>query len=553
MLDYIKKFEELPDGIKARMSSTKVMMAIDDLEKRYRIDLAPIVIKVLVKDITINSLDGFFSKELNIDHVEAGKLVQELKQNVFNEAADWLGLAFNVTQAPPRKPRIEPESKEAIMGKGVNFFLYPEDEEDIKSLAQKAGELQKINSNNLITEQIEEISKKVNINFGSEALLIRFKNILRTFLKGVRDSIETKQAMMKAFEEGGLGFDFESADKVLIVAKGVKEGQAIQIPSMRSPRLRVPEDDNQKKEIIINEDKKQEEYLSSLKKIGARDVEYDLKKSLEAKKELAEKKSPEKLEGDIHEDEIEDIEFEVPDSKEDKYKPTAKNVDLSQVLADMDKSEVPSTGSPSASSGQVSSVGSGEGDSKIAPEVETKLKEKEASLRNTEKKILPSSGPVPSIRPGQKETVINNKPKILLDAPRINKPSKKFRTPTQVGGKKMISDVTFEPKALDPINELRYLDLVTFRRYGPDAETRVNKIRDKIKLLEEENYTRRIDGIRAWRTSPVNNLYIKLGHESISKTMPINAIIEEREKKHEDFLSQDEFDAIMDLNREIRY
>jgi len=120
-------------------------------------------------------------------------------------------------------------------------------------------------------------------------------------------------------------------------------------------------------------------------------------------------------------------------------------------------------------------------------------------------------------------------------------------------GKIKMDDVKFKPKVMSPIDELRYMDLISFRRLSQDVREITKKIKEKIKLLEEDSYAKRSSGIRAWRMSPVNKLYLDIGKISISKNKAINAIIEERKLNHQEHLNVKEFKAITDLNRDLRF
>ena len=67
------------------------------------------------------------------------------------------------------------------------------------------------------------------------------------------------------------------------------------------------------------------------------------------------------------------------------------------------------------------------------------------------------------------------------------------------------------------VDELRYMDLIGFRRLCKTPEDIVSKVKEKINLLEEENYAKRLDGIKAWRQNSVNKIYLEIGHESINQ------------------------------------
>jgi hypothetical protein len=116
-----------------------------------------------------------------------------------------------------------------------------------------------------------------------------------------------------------------------------------------------------------------------------------------------------------------------------------------------------------------------------------------------------------------------------------------------------MDDVKYVPKLTGPVDELKELNLEDFRRLGPDAEVRTKKIQDKVSFLEQDNYSQRLDGIKAWRQSPVNKLYLSMGQDSITQNQSINAIIKARMNEGSQVLSQEEFNAIMELNKNLRF
>ena len=127
------------------------------------------------------------------------------------------------------------------------------------------------------------------------------------------------------------------------------------------------------------------------------------------------------------------------------------------------------------------------------------------------------------------------------------------RTAAVVGNKKRMEDVRSAPIIMSPIDELAYMDLVNFRRLDPDPNKRVAKIEEKIALLEKEGIDKKIEGIRVWRLNPVSKTYLAIGQESIGSGKSIADIIKERKDQGLNYLSQEEFDAVMDLNNNLRF
>ena len=75
----------------------------------------------------------------------------------------------------------------------------------------------------------------------------------------------------------------------------------------------------------------------------------------------------------------------------------------------------------------------------------------------------------------------------------------------------------------------------------------------KIALLEKDSVTKKAQGIEAWRNSEVYRLYLDLGEESLKLAKNISAIIQDRLNNNQDTLSAEEFAAISDLNKNLRF
>ncbi len=484
MLEYLQKYNNLPKDLRDKIGAPAVISAIDDLEKKYGAGLAPLIMKVMTKELDFDAKT--FSQELNLDISKANSLMEDLKNFVFKNVLDYLGLnakkanranleikkqeeeelvpyeehlplAVNQKPAETKKmPEEKPNVQTATVlkpetPKSSNFFFSVEDEEEVKELAKKIETIN--NTNDIVEENVQKILKIIDVNFGSELLRERFKQIVRIYLKGIRNRIDTKASLMKSFEAGGLSFDETSTEAVLNAAEKFKNsGNNIQ--TEKPKKMILPEDGGD---------------LNNLKDIGMRDVEIDLnsKKITDMPKEEKEEPRTEEKKEPI-------------DKKEDK------------------------------------------------PKTKPELKKEEKKIPETQKPT-----PVPVFKP------LNTVPE---------------------GGKIKMEDIKYVPRkaaesrVMSPIDELRNFDLVNFRRLAFEDPFRViEKIKEKIKLLEDESYSKKIEGIKAWRMSPVNKLYLAIGEESILRNEPIDVVIEERKVKGEEYLNSREFEAIMDLNKDLRF
>lgn len=472
MFDYFQKYNNLPKDLRDKVGSADVVKAIGEIEKKFGVDLAVLVMKIMVKEVLYKNLENELATQFNLDFAHARELAGEMKEKIFKNVSDYLikeeaarpvvlkqniplvspkiAVPLAPTKAASESPKVferqwiasKPEVKTS------SFFFSAEDEEEVKKLAKKIDNTGQVEAQEDIEKRVGQVISETDINFGSEALSGRFKDIIRTYVKGIRNKVETRQALLKPIQAGGLGFDNDSVENVLNISS--KFLSFTKIPSQLPP-----------KKFILPEDKVDRNKLESLKKLGARDLEYDFSKMKPKEKE--EEKKAEKPEAYI-------------------------KLDLSHELP--------------------------------AP------------------KIMPIQ-PSKKIEPAKIETEVRNK----ID----------FRPLAPVSGKIKMEDVKQIPRAMGPIDELRYMDLINFHRLGKDPVAAANKIKEKIKLLEEEDYVKKVEAVRAWRQSPINKLYLAMGEASISQGKPVDVIIEERKSAKEDYLGTQEFEAVMDLNKSIRF
>lgn len=463
MFDYLQKFNNLPKELREKVSSSAVMSVMGELEKAYGVDLAVTVMKVMVKDININNLDKYFSQEMKLDPLKSSQLTEDMKVGVFKDVAGYLGMV-----GAPQSSFAGKAAKQM----SSSFFFDVEDEEEARGFAREEDEKKKELLGIDLESRINETVREANINFGSEEMSNRFKSILTTYIRGVRDRIETKQTLIKSFESGGMGFDNDSADQVLKIAE-TKKTAKFDPSAMPAPKkIVLPEDKTPKTQTVI------------------RDVDYDF--SALAKKQV---------------------------------KQPSKEADF----LDTDHELAPPTPS-------LSVVVEKKGERVTAPEA--------VKINNFSPiKEEPKEEKKPEVRNVLKELGIENSPSVTMAK----------RTPVETSRKPRLDDVKVVPKITNPIDELRYMSLIAFRRLNNDPILAAKKIKDKIKFLEEDGYGKKLEGVKAWRESPVYKSYLEIGNSSINTNQPINVIIDNIRAGQGDCLSKEELAAVMNLNKELRF
>ena len=138
----------------------------------------------------------------------------------------------------------------------------------------------------------------------------------------------------------------------------------------------------------------------------------------------------------------------------------------------------------------------------------------------------------------------------------VFKPELTFRPiirPQQVQPTKpLVEEIKVKPRVYGPIEELKTLTLVDWRRWG-SAKEAVLKIEDKINLLAEESLVKKSEGIKAWKNSEINNLYLDIGAESIDQGKSVTEIIFQRQQKKVPTLTEEEFNSVIELNQKLRF
>jgi hypothetical protein len=506
MISYLEKYTQLPDDVKQGVSTPEVVQAIEELENKYDVTLATVVMRVMVKDISLVDLPKFFAFEYDMDPREAEKLVDEMQERVFNNVGAHLGISIdpmikekNIETSPDPSPKAE-ETEKSKPIRSSNFFFSPEDEEEVKELAQKLKieevetEAEKQETEAQLSLKVDKIVDKANLNFSSEELHQRFRKIIFTYVKGVRNRIDTKQTMLKDVKVGGLGLNDMLISKALKIADEIKDADVIEAKESQVKEAeKIDKEEVKPLEPLINfgkkadnadkdKEKSQNSAIPEASPVAERDAPYDFK-ALQKKNETSGKET------------IKKFNFQ----------------EINRLQTKTNETPV----------------------SKVGEEKDTE----KPPLKSDAKDIL-------SIDLSAKKD----------KAPTAQRPNTPIavKRPLTIS-RSRIEDVKKMPKLSGPVDELRDLNLINFRRLNQDPAKALASIKEKLQFLEDDSYEKRLQGIKAWRQSAVNRLYLSIGQESIARKIGVEDIIEEQRKNNQETLSYGEFLAIMDFNRSIRF
>lgn len=369
-----------------------------------------------------------------------------------------------------------------------------------------------------INEFSSTLVREFGLSLPSEDLYSRLNNIMLTFLKGVRSKIDAKSALMKKVEFGGLGLTQEEADRVFKLA----EKRDIQKDSLVIRDLP-----------IVEEEVKNSSLDQAL-------IDQAVKEEISTAP-ILEKSSKEKLDKIIMAAEMNSV--PVYDLKKSLVEKT--DIDKESLLPKEEKQNIlPVT----------------ENRLKLEEKLEVKTgltqEETQAEIREPVQETIPV--------PAQEEVQTKISPIEEADLKKDLKGEQEnyvapttlnlnFKRPAPTSNKLRMEDIKPVAKAMSPIDELAFLDLVNFRRLSDNSDEAVLKIFNKIKLLEKDGYDKMVSGVKAWRQNEVNRLYVKIGQEALLKDLSLKEVIVERQKRNMPFLKVEEINAISKLNGRLSF
>lgn len=155
---------------------------------------------------------------------------------------------------------------------------------------------------------------------------------------------------------------------------------------------------------------------------------------------------------------------------------------------------------------------------------------------------------VPSAEPKYVPKV-PDKLRALIDAENPIFPLKTPAPPLQ----KKSSDIRPGMKLVGPIDELRTMSMVDFRRLSPDVSVRIQKIRSRIEVIAQDGPHEKIRAIQAFEQSDPVRLYRDVLKRSLIQQRSSDDLRADDKKAGKDYLEEDEILALRQFLTQIRY
>ena len=547
MFDYLQQFNKLPKDLRNKISQEEVMSKVSELEKKYQVDLAALVMKVMVKQVPYNNIALYLVGQKDLEEKQAENLSQELKAKVFSGVKDYLA-------GDSDKDSKNKEEDIKLLEKGTK----KEDPQDLINQITK-----KEDHNIKIDKAVENIIEKVGVSLSSSYLKDRLEMVLKTYIKGVRDKISTRSVLTRSGQEGGLSLDHSSIDKILKLADEYKKSQE---PKIEKPKPKVSEEAEKRDKLeALNDSYNLKESLKNKEDINSnhsKEASFDNKDS---EKETKQEKTQDSVQ---EEDKKEDLYKKLNIQKE--IAPPSPSTKLTEKDSSQDGTDRELSISKETATEKDSGVDNLEAKTKVGFEPQKQEDDKQNIKKEDIKKaksleVEPAENKDKTLKNNNLNTL---KEKDLVsgsvkqESQKLDKPqssstavnsNRSFAEPKVASGKQSMQDIRVSQRIMGPIDELRYFNLKNFRRLSDNPQEAFSKIREKIDLLSKESYEKRVEAISAWKENPLNKLYYQISKESLNKAKPINEVIEERKGNNMDYLSSEELKALVSFNRSYMF
>lgn len=409
--------------------------------------------------------------------------------------------------APEEPPPPPPESTKADLGLDT-----ANDAKEVKKLEEdlpkKIVAEEVVEAASAMDTAVNDAITETGVTLTDDDMRRRFRTLVTLYFRDLRDKLETKSKFSMPVASGGMGMDDAEAERVIgLLERRVTDFRTVSVGRAAEGKAKfVSEQATKHMQGIETVEKKEQEAL---------DKQY---------RGLLEKTG-------------------VPVPAETPRLVSPSLPKIVPVTSGMQKpsslAETPAS-APSAPPAPASATATPEPAPVpvvAPPQVATSAPTPPANLPVAPPPVVapaPVAAPAPAIKP------------VVVPSPvaAVAQPSGETR-PT-------VADVKFVPKLTGPIEELRQLMMKDFRKLSKEPREATLKIKDKIDLLEDQGFEQKTLGIKAWQESEVNKLYLDTLRQSL-EGKPVIEVIAERELAGQPSLNKAEFDAIMELNRKLRF
>lgn len=589
--DILQKFELLPLEKKKFLSSPMVLVALEEIELKYQLKLALVLMELVIDDNYSNNLPALLEQKLSLTSVVASSLAQDLRSKILDEyqkikienekKAEFVGTSqsdniSSIRQSFNKESQVTnilmPPPPMVIKQVKKTKFIQPEiistddifdedDKQEVKKFETRSKDIESYATAIDWNSKAKRIINSLNINLSDDVLDNRLIIIVINALKGVRKIIDTRNILTKRVVDGGVGLNTNLAENILSAIKSTKI--AIDEEQLEKGENKYKFLLSRDSEPLIKEEQSRktrlEKYIAS-NKPGLINIEEE-PESIDITKNQAPVIDDKIEEKEPHKMLMPPLPVIIPQNNRIKPPiPQPVKKDLEKSLSSIEDKKEVEVGTKILSDNNISI-----NDIFINNEA---VKAKEP-VQRLEPELLPKITP-PIISPKLNTPILKTEIKqekkgffSRLFARFFGKKEKEIPIPVKNNKKIILEDikkVEVSPikengghKLIGPIEELEDLTLNDFRNLSPDPVLAINKIEEKIKNLEMDSLAKKILGIKAWKKGEVNTLYLAILNEAMINHKTFADIIKERQNRRISTLSNEEFEVVSDFSKKIRF
>ncbi|MFH1621329.1 MAG: hypothetical protein ABIB04_04575 [Patescibacteria group bacterium] len=387
---------------------------------------------------------------------------------------------------------------------GAPVAAKTEDELEIDKI--KANMTEQATPQSVLDKAVEDVYGKVTLKPVDDYLAKRLRYIISSRLRDVRTQFELKQLLERDTKVGGLGVTKEQAEGIAVQ---IEEGYRIFHGEIASEEKQKLDKQLEEQKVKIEERRKKE----------AEEHAQWYKEKVLAKKEGEERQ---KQIAERMKQTFGTIGLTTP-------------VNVHPIDAKEKKAETQKFGE------LVNAVTAGAAPIAAPKEItDTKPVIKQGVVVSKTETVLPGA---------QKPSSSSARPEI-----KVSKATAIMQSRAQMIAKPRMDDVKYAPQQLSgPLQELKSLTLSEFRRLAKDPLIAADKIIERINILGQESFEKRLKGIQAWQACPLQAAYMDLVSESFKTGKQVVMLAEEKRKDGKDVPSPAELSAVISLNSKLHF
>ncbi len=359
---------------------------------------------------------------------------------------------------------------------------------------------------------LKEIKKQAKLKI-EERYEKRFEDSVYNWFRDIRDDSETEDVLTKSAKIGGLGLNSDQANNLINILKNIETDYKSKGVNIRD---------------LISKELKKEQEVFQEKKVKEENIDVD------AKVKMPEKTEEKSTGEDVTIDQL----------LKDKGVAFSELSDKEEIKKKLEnKEEIQDSGSLEQKIENKEKFLESREELNPPPPVLAAKKEEEMPQK---KEAIKSNESISTFKSSPAPTVTNPSP-VIPKTPKIEEKQPLFKK-TFSESRPKIEDVKFSTKLYGPIDELAAFKIEDLRRLAKDPKEAINKIKDKLDLLEDESIVKRTEGIKALKTSPLYKSYADIMNKAMKEGMSFEQVL-----KQNPTMTIEEFRSIMELNKSLKY